>query len=359
MLHWEYSESELWRFGNDNVSIYHVFSSIAVGNTVLVFAEARYGDGSDSGCPHDIVMKRSTDGGRSFSESICLLSFENGGCLCNPSPIYDRDRQRVFLFYAENLGNVKTKNYYTFSDDLGVTWSARREITELFETPFNLSGPGHGLCLSSGKHAGRLMMQFWHRTKGVEVPKNERGYCASFLYSDDHGETWRLHSYVGHHVMANESRLSEAEGEIVWSLRTKDQYPVVTRSSDGGDTWSTMERLAVSPAVSCDIGAVSLPIRHKNEWEDVLLLSRASDVNNRRDMEILISYDGGRRFSETFSLMKGDAMPGYSDLCVIGEEGTVVGLVHCRNNHVLFSRISLQALTGGKYDGTSRSVWLQ
>ena len=90
-----------------------------------------------------------------------------------------------------------------------------------------------------------------------------------------------------------------------------------------------------------------------------MLLSRIGDPEKRLDMEMRISLDGGVSFTDTFKLMAGDAMPGYSDLCVIEEEQPVIGLLHCRNNHVMFSRISLQTLTGGKYDNTSRNCWPQ
>ena len=105
------------------------------------------------------------------------------------------------------------------------------------------------------------------------------------------------------------------------------------------------------------MGAISLSA--KDGYGDMVLLSRVSHETKRMDMEVCISLDGGVSFSDTFQLMVGDAMPGYSDLCIIEEAEPVVGLLHCRNNHVLFSRISLQTLTGGKYENTSRNCWLQ
>ena len=73
MTKWEYTETELWRYGENDFSICHVFACTAVGETVLVFAEARRGDGSDADCPHAIVLKRSRDGGRSFPEELTVL----------------------------------------------------------------------------------------------------------------------------------------------------------------------------------------------------------------------------------------------------------------------------------------------
>ena len=62
MAKWEYTETELWRHGEDDIAMLHVFGLVSLGKTVLAFCEARYGSGGDSGCPHDIWMRRSTDG---------------------------------------------------------------------------------------------------------------------------------------------------------------------------------------------------------------------------------------------------------------------------------------------------------
>ena len=358
MSNWEYHETELWRYGENDISIYHVFSTIAVGMTVLVFAEARHGTGTDAACAHDIVLKISHDGGRHFASNICLLPADGEHCYCNPVPVYDSKIGRLYLFYADNRDNLLPRNFYISSNDLGMTWSPPQTIDSLFELPFNLPGPGHGICLQHGARAGRLIVPFWHRGGGLALPLTERGYCASFLYSDDHGESWHRGAYIGHEVMANECRLSETAEEIVWSMRTKDTVPVLAYSRDGGQTWSLPEKAALPPARNCDIGAIGLQIAGRAGYENLLLLSRVSHPDQRRDMEIVISPDGGHTFPLHFPLMCGDAMPGYSDLCVIEGEEKAIGLVHCRCNHVLFSYISLQTLTGGKYDGTERTVWL-
>ena len=359
MSKWEYTETELWRYGENGISIYHVFGTISVKKTVFAFAEARNGDGSDANCTHDIVMRKSTDGGKSFMPEVKVLPSEGKHCWVNPVPIYDHAIGRLFLFYAENLGNTKTENYIIYSDDLGESWSEQRNTTDLLETHFSLPGPGHGLCLSKGEHKGRLIVQFWHRDGGVEVPSEGRDYRLSYLYSDDHGESWRHSVYYGRELFSNESRLIECEDSILWSIRTKDKYQGVGRSYDGGDSFVEFDRCHLPEAKNCDIGAVSLRGNGKEKYKNMVIMSRVAQLEKRRDMEIRISYDGGRSFTDTFSLMPGDAMPGYSDLCVIYEDEPIVGLLHCRNNHVMFSRISLQTLTGGKYENTSRSVWLK
>ena len=53
---------------------------------------------------------------------------------------------------------------------------------------------------------------------------------------------------------------------------------------------------------------------------------------------------GGATFPTHIKLPKGDATPGYSDLCAL-DGGKAVGLLHCHEGEVLFTRIPLQALT--------------
>lgn len=363
MSKWEYTETELWRHGED-ISLLHVFGLIAVGGgTVLAFTEARYGNGGDADCTHDIWMRKSSDGGKTFADTVCICPGKDKHCWTNPVPVYDRETKRLFLLYSDNLENRRTDNFIIHSDDLGETWSAPERLNSVLENwdapaPFHLAGPGHGIQLTQSGHAGRLVVPIWHRAKGTEVASEDRGYCISVLYSDDHGNTWQHTQAMGHGCMANESRIVETREGLLWVIRPGGGNPCryESRSLDGGMTWSACIPQASGMAANCDAGAVALA--GKPGYEDMVLVSRISRLPLRRDMEILISVDGGRTFADRMALPEGDAMPGYSDLAVIDGDEPVVGLVHCRSNHVLFSRISLQALTGGKYEHTKRSVWL-
>lgn len=361
MVKWEYTEEELWRFNENGDSIFHVFGTVAVGTTVLAFAEARKGDGSDDKCLHDIRMKKSLDGGRTFLPDRSIILSEGKHCWANAVPVYDAQIQRLFLFYCENIEGTRTNTYLIHSDDLGETWSKPRDIGPVLDEAgvpeFRLAGPGHGIQLKRGKATGRLLVQFWYRNSSRFGPAQERGYCVSALYSDDHGTTWKSTSCIGRESCANESRLVETQKGVLWFMRTKGVRACRSSSADGGFSWDAITDLELPDARCCDLGAISLSA--KEGYEDMVLISRVSDPAKRLDMEIRISLDGGETFTDTFQLMPGDAMPGYSDMCIIEEKVPVVGLLHCRNNHVMFSRISLQTLTGGKYDNTSRNCWLQ
>ncbi len=82
MSKWEYTETEIWRHGDNHISLFHVFGLIAVKNVVLVFAEAREGDGGDAHGLHDIWMRRSEDGLSGRTGRLVALSGANGCWYC-------------------------------------------------------------------------------------------------------------------------------------------------------------------------------------------------------------------------------------------------------------------------------------
>ena len=338
------TETVLWEHGKGGYALYHVFGVIAAGDTVLAFAEAR-ALGKDAEEAHDIVMRRSTNGGKTFAESVRV--FGDGRCLVNPTPIYDAQTGRVLLFFAENLENTHTALYLSHSNDLGLSWSTPQNITHLITekcgTTFHLPGPSHGIQLQKSPYTGRLLLQLWHRGSDVTLPRTERGYCTSLLYSDDHGAHWSHIPTLGHDFCANESALCETQEGILWALRSFGTQHALTKSTDGGITWSEVRPMPLPPAFACQAGLVSLPATENTP--ETVLLSRISrpEKECRRDMELCISHDGGKTFPVHCALRKGDATPGYSDLCAL-DSGKTVGLLHCHKGRVLFARIPTQNL---------------
>ncbi|RCK71235.1 hypothetical protein DT076_01945 [Desertihabitans brevis] len=75
------------------------------------------------------------------------------------------------------------------STDDGRTWSAPRDLSEEVKPPtgpedWYATGPGHGIELTRGPHAGRPLVPVTYKTEN-----DIQG--ARIVYSDDHGTTWR------------------------------------------------------------------------------------------------------------------------------------------------------------------------
>ena len=73
-----------------------------------------------------------------------------------------------------------------FSDDDGKTWSKARNIGDQIDDPawgWYATGPVHGIQLTRGAHAGRLVA-------GTNYDNGAGVNAGQLVYSDDHGETW-------------------------------------------------------------------------------------------------------------------------------------------------------------------------
>src|SRR3546814_253924 len=197
-------ETMIWT-GNERGMKSHRILGLTLGKkgTLLAFTEARL-DGSDEG-PHDLVCKRSTDNGKTWSSNIYIEKSdgdfwksqgvaEKMEAWANPAALTDYTNGRIFIFYVLNEGEHKglnaqrmTRVFYRYSDDEGLTWSKRNEITAVLNTEptgrphvdingdpiknedgfasdylgraFHMPGPGHGTQLKNG----RLLVPFWHR----------------------------------------------------------------------------------------------------------------------------------------------------------------------------------------------------
>jgi sialidase-1 len=175
------AQSVVFRSGNDNYSTFRIPAIIKAPNgDLLAFCEGRVNNSGDFG-NIDIVMKRSTDGGNSWS-SIQVVVDADSLQAGNPAPVVDvldpaYPEGRIFLFY--NTGNNhegevrrgkgERKVLYVASTDNGKTWSAPVNISEQTHRHGKeedwrsyANTPGHALQLEKGKYKGRTYVAANH-----------------------------------------------------------------------------------------------------------------------------------------------------------------------------------------------------
>lgn len=338
-----FETSTVWAEGEDDAGGHRIPGIIVTNSdTVIAVAEARsqLGDGD----PNDIVIKRSTDAGRTWSSSLVVVASE-GQAWHTPTLLYDRDTSRVFLFYTTG-----PQPLYKFSDDDGLTWSDPVELTHLFENDEEsyavyVPGPGHGIQMSSG----RLVMQIWHR-KDASVPLAERDYGMSAIYSDDHGETWVRGGMapVDPAYPINESRLLEREdGSLLVVGRNGAGKTRASRlstvSRDGGETFAPLHLWTGVPAKVGIDSALERYTGGPDSNDPSRVLFAWANAESRADLTIGISYDDGVTFPERRLIQGGPA--GYSDIAVMSD-GTILVLYEVVPE-VKVARFNLEWLTKG------------
>lgn len=336
--------------GKDGYPAYRIPSLIPTSRgTLLAFAEGRATQRDHA--ENDIVMKRSTDSGKTWS--ALQVIHENGtNCLSNPTAVIARETGRVLMMYqryAKGFDEHKAepgldgprvcRTFLQHSDDDGVTWSKPREITAQVKRPTEVTstatGPGIGIQLVRGPHAGRILMPF-----------NQGPYGKWKVYaviSDDGGETWRYGQTAeegapGH---ANEVQFVELnDGTVMLNARNQGgglKQRKIAISRDGGGTWSTTQHDAtlIEPACQASI------LRHpggKDPAKDVLLFSNPGTQTGRTNGVIRLSRDEGKTWSASRVLYPG----GFAYSCLATLPDGAVGCLFERDG---YKKIALARFT--------------
>jgi|SRR5665647_577209 len=251
------SEQTLWKTGEGNYKGYRIPSVVvSTKGTLIAFAEGR-NDGGDSG-DIDLVLKRSTNNGKSWSKEILVWNDALNTC-GNPCSVVDEETGRIWLFMTWNNGADSESNiinkistssripYICYSDDDGLTWSKPIDLAQTCKDSswgWYATGPGFGIQLKNGKYKGRLVIPANHTyddPKGI-VRKGPYSYGAHVLISDDHGKTWRISTSI--RPGCNESQVTElSDGTLLMNMRSYNgkSSRAISLSSDGGEIWSPIE----------------------------------------------------------------------------------------------------------------------
>lgn len=124
----EMNRRVIYEAGTNGYFTYRIASMVATKEgTLLAFAAARKGKGGDWD-PINIVMRRSTDMGKTWNPMQVVV--EDGDLPCdNAMPITDYITGEVHLLYQIDYA----KCFYTKSSDDGVSWETPVEMTTVID----------------------------------------------------------------------------------------------------------------------------------------------------------------------------------------------------------------------------------
>lgn len=317
----------LYEGGRDGYHTYRIPSLLMVANgEILAFCEGRRDHPHDTG-QIDLLMKRSTDGGRNWSSQEVVLSEPEMTC-GNPCPVLDRETGVLVMAFCKNRSDGPQKmtmegkaprTVWTMqSPDHGRTWSQPVEITGSVKKSswtWYGTGPGHGLQLTDG----RLIIPCVHTT-GLRFDETDR-FGAHLIYSDDHGATWRIGavlSYPGDECAA----VQLDDGSVYLNSRTKK--PCMERSfgisRDGGLSFLEEGPHPELPepktkSDGCQGSLLQVPAP-EGEGTWLIFCNPACPSRKRRGLTLQVSRDQGRTWQAGLVLNPGPS--GYSDLALTG-----------------------------------------
>ncbi len=365
---------------------YHTFRIpgmiAAPDGTILVFAEGRRGDGSDprhdENAPIDLVMRRSTDNGRTWEPLVVIDSgFRANGRRVDfgdPTPVLDVGTKTIFLLYGQwpdKAPNIVSygqnpdsadSNHVVWvrsSTDNGRTWSERQQIVYPDE-PKGTSdglywrqaepGPGHGIQLqwqSDASRNGRLVVPA--KRSGSKTPDGPATVAPFVYFSDDHGKSWQVGG-VTPGPQGNEDEVIElTDGTLLLDARQNGgEHRRRHVSRDGGATWgpNTPESTRVAEV---DASLLRYSAKREGHDKDRILFSapRGRDGLNRNDLTVWTSYDEGKTFGGPVRIHAGFAAYSVLQRLADGSIGLVVETVNdegARYGAITFYRFDLAEL---------------
>lgn len=325
----------------DSVSCFRIPSIVTAPNGNLIAAiDERVPSCGDLKWSKDIniVLRRSTDNGKTWSAIETVVDFPFGQSASDPSMIVDQQTNEIFLFYNYMDLDTEKDVYYLHvvkSSDNGKTWSKPRDITSQIAKPewhkdFKFITSGRGIQTKSGK----LLHTLVNLNSGLYI-----------FGSNDHGKTWY---FIDTPIKpADESKIIElADGSWMINARVnKGGMRYVHTSKDEGKTWSSKpEPLLIDPGCNAEI--IRYTAKADGYDKNRILFSNAKMEKNRMNMTIRISYDEGKTWSIGKTIYGGGSA--YSSLTIL--ENSDIGIFFEKDDYTqnTFVSFSLKWLTDGK-----------
>lgn len=309
-------------YGSSNYRIPAIVT--AADNSLVVLTDKRkYGSGDLPG-DIDIVARRSTDNGKTWSEPKNVAVGTGSGKGYGDAVVVKSKTGKLVSLFVGGTGFFNStpsnpiRTYVSTSDDNGITWSAPRDITSSIygvgctdavraNWYGSFCGSGQGLCTRSG----RLMVV-------CAVRETSAGGINNFaLYSDDEGQTWTVSNRAL--TGGDEAKVVELnDGAILMSVRTGGNR-LWTKSTDGGITWGIKNSWTEIWGNACDADIVrytsTLDGFNKNR-----LLHTLPNASDRTNVTMWVSYDEGKTWPTKKSICTGQSA--YSSITIL-PDGTI------------------------------------
>ncbi len=286
----------------------------AKDGSLVAVADKRIDKQSDLPGRIDVVSRRSTDGGKTWSEPVTVAANDEIGGYGDPAIVLDRRTGDLIVISSHGNGLWgKTPAHISISRsrDNGVTWEPAVDINNQIKASIPGGGENYEAWFASSGRAlqladGRLMFALVTRRPGVE------GFPVYAVYSDDGGHTWRVSENAAT-LNGDEAKVVQlADGSLIMSIRNRFKGPRnFSYSTDRGKTWSAPVEIADLPDPACN-GDI---IRYTDGGRNLLLQTMPGSPTEREDVTVWVSGDNGRTWPHRHRIVR--APSAYSAMSVL------------------------------------------
>jgi sialidase-1 len=310
------SQKLIWQTLEENPGLptYDIFVSpqlvMTKNGSILSFCGARKCDPGRMGCEdntgrHDVIVKRSDDGGATFGNAALVHSESIGNTtqvIGNPACVLDERTGRLHIFMCRNNSHV----LLSYSDNNGDSWAPPKDVTSMvkrqdwgwYATTFS------GIQLkrqTDAKKNGRLVVCCDHQDHYDFKNNGDESFSHSHLLWSDDGDTWHIGG--GADRLTNECTVAElANGTLVMNSRdylgqsAHTTHRAISWSTDGGETLSHVFRAPTLPDPVVE-GAMTT-----DATGNTLVFTHPNSETQRSHMTVFTSLDGGASWESRLML---------------------------------------------------------
>jgi Neuraminidase (sialidase) len=306
------------------------FIQLTDGRLLLVYSKF-VGTGDHAAA--ELVGRYSSDGGQTWGQDDVevIARQPDEANLMSVSLLRLQDK-RIGLFYVQKYKSPAGAKYAFFdhilmrtSSDEGASWSEPTYVSPKDEPGYRVLNNDRVVQLRTGRLVVPVAV---HYLPGW--PKWESSAHIVCYLSDDQGQTWRpSKTTLQTELLAQEPGVVQLKNDdLLMFCRSRD-CQIVSRSADGGETWSALQRSNISQPVASPASIERIPstgdlLMVWNNGDDPL--ARKQPVG-RRPLTAAISKDEGATWEQVRNL--GEDPQGWYCYTAIEFVGDDVLLAHC------------------------------
>ncbi len=289
--------SLVYRPGDYESKFYRIPAIVtAKDGSLVTVADKRIEHNGDLPAKIDVVSRRSTDGGKTWSDYVTVAQHDEIGGCGDPALVVDQKTGDILAIFSHGNGlwqKEPAQISVSRSTDNGLTWGPMLNINpQILTTDPNGKQPIKctSAFASSGRATqlanGRIIFPLVTRQKG------NPDFPVYAIYSDDGGRNWSVSKNPATES-GDESKIVQlADGTVIMSIRNRfGSLRKFSYSTDDGETWSGPVPIEGLPDPRCN-GDI---IRYTTaDGEDLLLQSLPGSPNSRDNVAIYVSKDNGK-----------------------------------------------------------------
>lgn len=344
--------SLVYRPGDYDSKFYRIPAIVTANDGSLVsVADKRIEHNGDLPAKIDVVSRRSTDGGRTWSPYVTVAAHDSIGGCGDPALVVDRKSGDILAIFTHGNGLwQKTPGQISISrsSDNGLSWGPVLNINpQILTTDPNGKQPIKctSAFASSGRAVqldnGRIMFALVTRQKGNDY------FPVYAVYSDDGGYNWKVSKTPGTEN-GDESKIVQlSDGSLIMSIRNRfGTLRKFSFSHDNGETWSQPVPVEDLPDPRCNGDIISYTTE---DGRNLLLQSLPGAPNSRQDVAIYVSEDNGKTWPIRKTVVTSPSA--YSSMTVLPDGSIGILTEESQNDHysydIWYTRIPIDVILKG------------